>query len=188
LTRATLVINPKTAPYYEFYLRAAQAAASSLGIEVVFGPIGDTHAEIESAFEAFARTSNGGLILPPDTTSNIHRDLLIALAARHRLPAVYSDRFFVVVGGLMCYSADRADQYRAAARYVDRILRGAAPADLPVQVPNCHQSQDGESTWPCSIAGPARRGRRINRMRRRDVRYWPKADIRHCTAHVCFWG
>ena len=77
----------------------AQAAASSLGIELVFGPIGDTHAEIESAFEAFARTSNGGLILPPDTTSNIHRDLLIALAARHRLPAVYSDRLFVEAGG-----------------------------------------------------------------------------------------
>ena len=111
LARATLVINPKTAPYYEFYLRAAQAAASSLGIEVVFGPIGDAHAEIERAFEAFARTSNGGLILPPDTTSNTYRDLYIALAAQHRLPAVYSDRFFVVAGGLMCYSTDRADQY-----------------------------------------------------------------------------
>jgi putative ABC transport system substrate-binding protein len=140
LARATLVINPKTAAYYKFYQRAAQAAASSLGIELVFGPIGDTHAEIESAFEAFARTSNGGLILPPDTTSNIHRDLLIALAARHRLPAVYSDRFFVVVGGLMCYSTDRADQYRAAATYVDRILRGAEPADLPVQVPTKYET------------------------------------------------
>jgi putative ABC transport system substrate-binding protein len=140
LARATLVINPKTAAYYEFYLRAAQAAASSLGIELVFGPIGDARAEIESAFEAFARTSNGGLILPPDTNSNTHRDLLIALAARHRLPAVYSERYFVVVGGLMCYSTDRADEYRAAAKYVDRILRGAEPADLPVQVPTKYET------------------------------------------------
>ena len=140
LARATLVINPKTAAYYEFYLRAAQAAASSLGIELVLGPIGDAHAEIESAFEAFARTSNGGLLLPPDTNTNTHRDLLIALAARHRLPAVYSDRLFVEAGGLMCYSTDRADMFRAAATYVDRILRGAEPADLPVQVPTKYET------------------------------------------------
>jgi putative ABC transport system substrate-binding protein len=140
LTRATLVINPKTAAYYEFYLRAAQAAASSLGVELVFGPIGDAPAEIERAFEAFARASNGGLLLPPDTNTNTHRDLLIALAARHRLPAVYSDRLFVVAGGLMCYSIDRADQFRAAATYVDRILRGAKPADLPVQVPTKYET------------------------------------------------
>jgi putative ABC transport system substrate-binding protein len=140
LTRATLVINPKTAAYYEFYLRAAQAAASSLGVELVFGPIGDAPAEIERAFEASARASNGGLLLPPDTNTNTHRDLLIALAARHRLPAVYSDRLFVVAGGLMCYSIDRADQFRAAATYVDRILRGAKPADLPVQVPTKYET------------------------------------------------
>ena len=72
--------------------------------------------------------------------SGIRTPRLIALAARHRLPAVYSDRFFVVVGGLMCYSTDRADQYRAAATYVDRILRGAEPADLPVQVPTKYET------------------------------------------------
>jgi len=140
LARATLVINPKTAAYYEFFLRAAQAAASSLGVELVFGPIGDAHAEIERAFEAFARTSNGGLLLPPDTNTSTHRDLLIALAARHRLPAVYSDRLFVEAGGLMCYSTDRADMFRATATYVDRILRGAKPADLPVQVPTKYET------------------------------------------------
>src|SRR5262245_16149727 len=140
LARATLVINPKTAAYYEFYLRAAQAAASSLGVELVFGPIGGAHAEIERAFEAFARTSNGGLLLPPDTNTNTHRDLLIALAARHRLPAVYSDRSFVVAGGLMCYSTAVADMFRTAATYVDRILRGAKPADLPVQVPTKYET------------------------------------------------
>jgi len=140
LARATLVINPKTAAYYEFYLRGAQAAASSLGVELVFGPIGDAPAEIERAFEVFARTSNGGLLFLPDTNTNTHRDLLIALAARHRLPAVYSDRLFVVAGGLMCYSISRADQFRAAAAYVDRILRGAKPADLPVQIPTKYET------------------------------------------------
>ena len=92
------------------------------------------------AFEAFARTSNGGLLFPPDTNTYIHRDLLIALAARHRLPAVYSDRLIVVAGGLMCYTTDRADQFRVAATYVDRILRGAKPADLPVQVPTKYET------------------------------------------------
>jgi hypothetical protein len=82
LTRAALVINPKTAIYYEFYLRAAQAAASSLGIELVLGPVENAPAGIERAFDEFARTPNGGLILPPDTNTTIHRDLLVALAAR----------------------------------------------------------------------------------------------------------
>jgi putative tryptophan/tyrosine transport system substrate-binding protein len=75
------------------------------------------------------------LVLPPDTNTRVYLDLIIGLAARHRLPAVYSDRLFVVAGGLMCYSTDRADQFRTAASYVDRILRGAKAADLPVQVP-----------------------------------------------------
>ncbi|MET0707785.1 MAG: ABC transporter substrate-binding protein [Tardiphaga sp.] len=140
LARVMLVINPKTAPYYEFYLHAAQAAASSLGIEVALGSIGDAPADIEGAFEAFARTQNGGLILPPDTNTIIHRNLIIALAARHRLPAVYSDRLFVASGGLICYSTDRADQYRLAASYADLILRGAKPADLPVQVPTKYET------------------------------------------------
>jgi ABC-type uncharacterized transport system substrate-binding protein len=140
LARATLVINPRTAAYYEFYLRAAQAAASSLGIELALGPIGNEPAEIERVFEAFARTSNGGLLLPPDINTFAHRDLLIALAARHRLPAVYSDRLFVVAGGLMCYSTVVGDMFRGAATYVDRILRGAKPADLPVQVPTKYET------------------------------------------------
>jgi putative ABC transport system substrate-binding protein len=140
LAHATLVINPKSAPFYEFYLQAAQAAASSLGIEVRFGSIESAPADIERAFESFERIPNSGLILPPDTNSIIHRDLLVALAARHRMPAVYSDRQFVVAGGLMCYSTDRVDQYRLAASYVDRILRGAKPADLPVQVPTKYET------------------------------------------------
>jgi len=138
LARAALVVNPQTAPYYDYFLREAQAAAASLAIEVVFSPIGDTAADIERAIEAFASVPNGGLVLPPHTT--VHRDLLIALAARHRLPAVYSDRLFVVAGGLLCYSIDRIDQFRQAASYVDRILRGVKPADLPVQTPTKYET------------------------------------------------
>ena len=140
LSRAALVINPKTAVYYEFFLRAAQAAASSLAIELVFVPIESATADIERTIEAFAQAPNGGLLLPPDTNTIVHRDFIIALAARYRLPAVYSDRLFVVAGGLMCYSTDRANQFRMAASYIDRILRGAKPADLPVQVPTKYET------------------------------------------------
>ena len=90
LARVALAINPKTAVYYEYYLRAAQAAASSLDIELVLTPIENAPANIERAFEAFVGVPNGGLMLPPDTNTNVHRDLIIRLAARHRLPAVYS--------------------------------------------------------------------------------------------------
>jgi putative ABC transport system substrate-binding protein len=140
LARADLVINPKTAVYYNFYLPAARAAASSLGIELVLAPIESVPANIERSFEAFARAPNGGLILLPDTNTNLHRDLIIRLAAQHRLPAVYTDRLFVVAGGLMCYGTDRAGQFRTAASYLDRILRGAKPVDLPVQLPTKYET------------------------------------------------
>jgi putative ABC transport system substrate-binding protein len=121
-------------------LRAAQDAASSLGIELVLTAINNAPTEIEQAIASFARVPNGALVLLPDTNTNLHRDLMIRLAAQHRLPAVYSDRFFVTAGGLMCYSTDRADQFRTAASYVDRILRGTKPADLPVQVPTKYET------------------------------------------------
>jgi putative tryptophan/tyrosine transport system substrate-binding protein len=135
VARAVLVVNPKTAPYYENYLRAGEAAATSLAIEFVLGPIENASTDIERSIESFARVPKSGLVLLPDTTIRVHHDLIIALAARHRLPAVYSDRVFVAAGGLICYSIDRIDQFHWAASYVDRILRGAKPADLPVQVP-----------------------------------------------------
>jgi putative tryptophan/tyrosine transport system substrate-binding protein len=100
-------------------------------------PVGVRDAgEIERAITAFARGSNGGLIMvgPPSSVQR-HRDLIIALAARHRLPTVYSSHFFVMSGGLISYGADPVDQYRRAAGYVDRILKGEKPADLPVQQP-----------------------------------------------------
>jgi putative ABC transport system substrate-binding protein len=138
LARATFMANPKDGPY-DYFLRAAEAAAQSLAIELVPSRV-ETAADIERAIESFARVPNGGLFLPPDTTTAVHRDLIIALAARHRLPAVYAARFFVTAGGLMSYSTDRVEMYRQAASYVDRILRGAKPADLPVQAPVKYQT------------------------------------------------
>jgi putative ABC transport system substrate-binding protein len=116
---------------------AIQAAASSLGVEV--SPIDSRDAaEIERAIARFARSSNDGLIVTGGSAFN-HRELIITLAIRHRLPAVYSDYIFVTEGGLMSYGPDRLDQFRRAAAYVDRILKGEKPADLPVQAPTKYE-------------------------------------------------
>jgi len=96
--------------------------------------------EIERAVAAFARASNGGLIVTPGPAAQRHRDLIITLAARHTLPAVYHQRYFAADGGLVSYGPDFIDQYRRAAGYVDRILRGEKPADLPVQVPTKYET------------------------------------------------
>jgi putative ABC transport system substrate-binding protein len=95
----------------------------------------DDAADIERAVDAFAREPNGGLIVPPSNTLQTHVPLIVALADRHHLPGVYNTRVFVDAGGLMSYGADVTDIYQRAASYVDRILRGAKPADLPVQAP-----------------------------------------------------
>jgi putative ABC transport system substrate-binding protein len=115
-----------------------QALAPSVGLEVSPINVRDP-GEIERAMAVFAQTANGGLIVTAGPGSLIHRDLLIALARRHRLPAVYFDRFFVSVGGLISYGANVIDQYRHAAGYVDRILKGEKPGDLPVQAPNKYE-------------------------------------------------
>jgi putative ABC transport system substrate-binding protein len=133
LTRAAFVANPKTTPY-DYFLRAAEAAASSLAIELV--PIRvETAADIERSIEVFGRVPNGGLVLPPDTTTILHRDLIIALAARYRLPAIWGTRAAIAAGGLLSYASNRPDDYRKVASYIDRILHGEKPADLPVQAP-----------------------------------------------------
>ena len=114
---------------------AIQAVASLLGVE--FAALGVRDAgEIEHAITAFAQQPNGGLVVTTSALAQIHRDLIIALAARHRLPTVYPYRLFVTGGGLMCYAPQIIDQYRSAASYVDRILKGEKPGDLPVQQPN----------------------------------------------------
>ncbi|MGB9043149.1 MAG: ABC transporter substrate-binding protein [Pseudolabrys sp.] len=116
-------------------LGAVQAVASLLGVG--FNALGVRDAgEIERAVTAFAREPNGGLVVTTSALAQIHRDLIIKLAARYRLPAIYPYRLFVTSGGLMCYAPQIVEQYRSAASYVDRILRGEKPADLPVQQPS----------------------------------------------------
>ena len=115
-----------------------QSAAPSLGIDV--SPVNvRIAAEIERGVEAFARSPNGGLIITASGQATIHRDLIITLAARHRLPAVYARRLFATDGGLVSYGPDRVDLFRQAAVYVDRILKGEKPADLPVQAPTKYE-------------------------------------------------
>jgi putative ABC transport system substrate-binding protein len=132
LERVALVINPKSAPFYNYYLRAAESLSPSLGIKVVPSLV-ENIADIKRTIEGFARTPNGGLLLPPDVYFTVHRDLIIALTAQYRLPAVYWSRSLVAAGGLMSYGVNFVDMSRQAASYVDRILRGDNPADLPVQ-------------------------------------------------------
>jgi putative ABC transport system substrate-binding protein len=115
-----------------------QAVAPSLKVDV--NPVDMRNAdEIERAVAGFARSSIGGLIITPNPFATVHRDLIIALAARHSLPSVYYDRSFVTAGGLISYGPDFLDQYRRAAGYVDRILKGEKPADLPVQAPTKYE-------------------------------------------------
>jgi putative tryptophan/tyrosine transport system substrate-binding protein len=117
---------------------AIQAVAPSLGIEV--SPINMRDAsEIERAVAAFARSANGGLIVTGSALATVHRNLIIELAARGKVPAVYYARYFVLAGGLISYGPDFADQFRRAAGYVDRVLKGEKPADLPVQAPTKYQ-------------------------------------------------
>jgi len=114
--------------------RTIEAIAPSFGVQLTAAAVRDA-AEIEHAIDEFARESNGGLVVLPSSPTLVHRELIIGLAARHRLPAVYSYRQFVMAGGLISYGIDLADQYRQAASYVDRILHGEKPGDLPVQEP-----------------------------------------------------
>jgi putative ABC transport system substrate-binding protein len=117
---------------------AVQAVAPSLGVEL--SPVDARDApEIERAVTTFARSGNGGLIVTASPVATRHRDLIVTLAARHRLPAVYATRHFVTDGGLISYGPDMIEQYRRAAGYVDRILRGEKPADLPVQAPTRYE-------------------------------------------------
>jgi putative ABC transport system substrate-binding protein len=132
LTRVAFVINPQTAPFYNYYLRAAEPMSQTLRVELVPTFV-ENAVEIERSIELFARVPSGGLLVPPDVTTFAHRDPIIALAARHSLPAVYAFRSIVEAGGLISYGIDVADMCRQAGFYVDRILRGDSPANLPVQ-------------------------------------------------------
>ena len=117
---------------------AIQAVAASLGVTVSPIDVQDA-SEIERAVAAFARSANGGMVVTGSATATIYRELIITLAARHKLPALYTDRFAVTSGGLISYGPDLVDQYRRAAGYVDRILKGEKAADLPVQAPTKYE-------------------------------------------------
>jgi ABC-type uncharacterized transport system substrate-binding protein len=137
VTRAVVIRDPTLASG-SGQLGAIQAVAPSFGVELT--PVGVRDAdEIERGVATFARSSNGGLIVTASNVATLHRDLIVTLAARHRFPAVYSNRLFVTGGGLISYSPDRIDQFRRAAAYVDRILKGEKPADLPVQAPTKYE-------------------------------------------------
>ncbi len=131
VTRAAVLRDPTIASGIGQFA-AVQAVAPSLGVDLSAVDVRDA-GEIERAVTAFARSSNDGLIVTASALATRHRDLIIALAARLRLPAVYPYRFFVTIGGLISYGPDFVDQYRQAAGYVDRILKGEKPAELPVQ-------------------------------------------------------
>jgi putative tryptophan/tyrosine transport system substrate-binding protein len=133
VTRAALVFNPAN-PSSEFHRKEFEAAAPSFSIQPSVIPL-DEAAEIGPAFEAFARDAGGGLVFPSDLTMLAHRETVTAMAARHRLPAIYSDRVMVTNGGLASYSADRTEMFRQGAAYVNRILKGEQASELPVQQP-----------------------------------------------------
>jgi putative ABC transport system substrate-binding protein len=126
--------NPATTPYAPLLLHAIEEAAPSLAVAVRAATVKDD-TEIEVMMAGLAREERSGLLVLPDIFNNAHRDTVIALAARYRLPAVYPFRFFVAAGGLMSYGIEISETFRRSAAYVDRILKGAVPADLPVQTP-----------------------------------------------------
>jgi putative ABC transport system substrate-binding protein len=132
--RVAFLFNPATAPYFEYYLNPFKATAPSFAVEAIAAPARDV-SELESVIAAQAHAPNGGLIAMPDSFLNAHRAEVTSLAARYRLPAVYAFRFFTELGGLLSYGNDISDNYRRAATYVDRILKGANPSELPVQAP-----------------------------------------------------
>jgi putative tryptophan/tyrosine transport system substrate-binding protein len=133
VTRAAVLRDPRDPAGIGQYA-VIQSVAPSAGVDVSPINIGDA-AEIERSVTAFARSANGGLIVTTSTSSVVHRDLIIKVAAAHGLPAVYNERFYVTAGGLISYGPDFRDQFRRAASYVDRILKGEKPTDLPVQAP-----------------------------------------------------
>ena len=133
--RAVLLFNPQTAPYVAgYYQRPFEAAASSFGVQAVASIVHQT-SEIEGVLADLAHEPGGGVVVPPDNFSYVHRGLIFNLAARHRLPVVYPFRFMAREGGLVSYGVDLGETFPRAAEYVDRILKGTKPADLPVQAP-----------------------------------------------------
>jgi putative tryptophan/tyrosine transport system substrate-binding protein len=138
VTRVALVFNPQSAPYADLFLRPVEAAAPSFSVAPIAAPVRDP-ADVDRVFDALAREPNGGLIVFPDISMTNYREAIISLAARHRVPAIYPFRFFAESGGLMSYGTDVAEVFRRAAGYVDHILKGTSPGELPIQAPNKYE-------------------------------------------------
>src|SRR6516165_8408939 len=134
VARVAILFNPASATYAEYWLKPFKAAAAAFAVESIAAPVRDG-SELDSVLAAQAREPNSGLIAMPDSFTDAHRIEITSLAARYRLPAVYPYRHFAEVGGLLSYGVDQTDNFRRAATYVDRILKGEKPGDLPVQAP-----------------------------------------------------
>jgi putative ABC transport system substrate-binding protein len=138
VTRVALVFNPQTAPFADLFWRPVEAVASSFAI-VAISAGARTFADLEHMVNEFAREPNGSLMVLPDVSTLNYRDALIGLAARHRLPTIYPFRIFAANGGLLSYGTDVNDVFRRVASYVDRVLKGADPGELPIQSPNKYE-------------------------------------------------
>lgn len=139
INRVAFIFDPKVAPGGgSYYTKLVESAAPSFAMVPTAVPVHDA-VGIERAIGDFANKADGGLLVLPDATTNLHRELIIALAARYRVPAVYAFRYIAAEGGLMSYGVDIVELFRRAATYVDRILKGAKPADLAVQLPEKFQ-------------------------------------------------
>jgi putative tryptophan/tyrosine transport system substrate-binding protein len=134
VNRVAFLFNPETATYAEYYLKLFKAAAATFAVQATTAPVRD-RSEVESVIATLAGEPNGGLIVMPDSFPIAHRAEITSLAARYRLPAVYPFRIFAEVGGLLAYGVDLSDNFRRAASYADRILKGEKPGELPVQGP-----------------------------------------------------
>jgi ABC-type uncharacterized transport system substrate-binding protein len=189
VTRAAVLRDPAVASGIGMF-GAVQIVAPSLGVELIPVDVRDA-GEIERAVAAFAPGSNGGLIVTPSALGTAYRELIATVAARHKLPAVYASRHFVTAGGLISYGPDLLDQFRRAAGYVDRILKGEKPADLPVQTPTKYELMINLRTakalglkcrQPCSRA-PTRSSNdetaRIRRVAPEPQRIWSRINHRY---------
>ena len=134
VARVAILFNPTTATYSEYWLKSFKAAAASFALEAIEAPVHNT-GDLDSAVAAQAIEPNGGMLVMPDPFTQVHRAEITSLAVRYRIPAIASNRSFAEVGGLLTYGADLADNFRRAAIYADRILKGAKPSELPVQAP-----------------------------------------------------
>jgi putative ABC transport system substrate-binding protein len=138
VSRVAILFNPTTAPYANYYLEPFKAAARSLAVEETVSRVHNS-GELESVIAAQASEPNGGFVVMPDSFTDAYRAEIISLAARYALPAVYPFRYWAEDGGLLSYGVDQVDNFRRAALYADRILKGEKSADLPVQAPSKFQ-------------------------------------------------